>query len=143
MEYTWNKVHFLKRILNFFKDVFRELKIKIDDFNLKRFEKKMKRLRPELLSFWYEEQEEKIRKEYEEEFETLQFELYEARKNLSESKKNTDYWKGKYEGVSEIQDKVREQLITKIETSSVDKGKLKEQVKQLKEEQKDEQQNSN
>jgi len=135
MKYTWNKVPFYKRVFNFF----RELRLRISDRSIKRFEKKMKRLKPELLLSWYEDQEEKIRKEYEEELENLQYDLYETKKKLSESKKNTDYWKGKYEGVSETQDKVREQLITKIETSSVDKGKLKEQVKQLKEEAKDEQ----
>ena len=104
------------------------------DKKLKRFEKKMKLLKPEILLSWYETQENSIRLEYEEEIEKLQDELFDTKQKLLESRKNSDFWKGKYEGVTETQDKVREQLITKIETSSVDKGKLKEQVKQLKDE---------
>lgn len=104
------------------------------DRKLKRFEKKMKLLKPEILLSWYETQENSIRLEYEEEIEKLQDELFDTKQKLLESRKNSDFWKGKYEGVTETQDKVREQLITKIETSSVDKGKLKEQVKQLKDE---------
>jgi len=104
------------------------------NLRLKRFEKRMKKLKPDLLLSWYDTQEESIRKEYDDEMERLHDEIQNLKEELKESRKKSDFWKGKYEGVSETQDKINEQLITKIETSSVDKGKLKEQVKQLKDE---------
>ena len=108
-----------------------------NNLKIKHFEAKMKKLKPQLLLSWYDTQEENIRKEYEEEMEKLHDEIYELKQDLAESKRNASLWQGKYEGVIETQDKVREQLITKVESNAEGKGKLKEQVKQLKDENKE------
>ena len=109
----------------------------IEKWRIQHFENKMKKLKPRLLLSWYDDQEDKIRKEYEEEMETLHNEIFNLKQELTKCKKEASLWQGKYEGVVETQDKVREQLITKIESNSADKGKLKEQVKQLKDENKE------
>lgn len=104
------------------------------DRKIKRFENKMKEMKPLLLSKWYDQQEEAIRKEYEEEMERLSNQIYSLQSDLKDSRRNAEYYKGKYEGVIETQDKVREQLISKVESNATDKGKLKQEVKQLKDE---------
>ena len=109
----------------------------INERKLKRFEQKMKEFKPALLSKWYDQQEENIRKEYEEEMERLENDIYKLQQDLKESRRSAEYYKGKYEGVIETQDKVREQLISKVESTATDKGKLKQEVKQLKDDAKD------
>ena len=110
----------------------------INDFKLKRFESKMKEYKPLLLSKWYDQQEEVIRKEYEAEMEKLESEVYSLQQDLKDTRRNAEYYKGKYEGVIETQDKVREQLISKVESTATDKGKLKQEVKHLKDDAKTE-----
>lgn len=104
----------------------------INDKKLKRLEKKIKEYKPLLLSKWYEQQDEQIRKEYEDAMEKLEFEVFSLKQELKESRRNAEYYKGKYEGVTETQDKVREQLISEVTATATDKGKLKQEVKQLK-----------
>ena len=110
----------------------------INEFKLKRFENKLRKLKPQILLRWYEGQENEIRDEYAEEMEKLHDEIFDLKQQLAESKRNANLWQGKYEGVIETQDKVREQLITKVEANAEGKGKLKEQVKQLKDDIKEE-----
>ena len=104
----------------------------INNRKLKRFENKMKEFKPQLLAKWYDQQEEDIRKEYEAEMERLGDEIFTLKQDLKESRKNAEYYKGKYEGVIETQNKVREQLISEVTATATDKGKLKQEVKQLK-----------
>lgn len=106
---------------------------KLRDWQLKRFEKKMKELKPQLLSNWHDSLEEQIRKEYEDELEKLGDQIYDLNRDLKELRNSRDYYKGKYEGVVEMQDKVQDKLINKIERSGTAKGQLKQEVKQLKE----------
>ena len=107
---------------------------KLGDWRLKRFEKQMKELKPQLLSKWHDSLEEQIRAEYEEELEKLSDQVYELNRDIKELRNSRDYYKGKYEGVVEMQDKVQDKLINKIEQSGTAKGQLKQEVKQLKEE---------
>lgn len=107
---------------------------KFNNWKLKRFEKKMKELKPQLLSKWHDALEEQIRSEYEEELEKLGDQVYELNRDIKELRNSRDYYKGKYEGVVEMQDKVQDKLINKIEQSGTAKGQLKQEVKKLKEE---------
>ena len=105
----------------------------LESRKLKKFELKMKELKPRLLTKWYEDQEEQIRKEYEDEMEKLSQQIYDLTRDIKELRNSRDYYKGKYEGVVEMQDKVQDKLINKIEQSGTVKGQLKQEVKQLKE----------
>ena len=109
----------------------------IEEFSkrkIKRFEKKMREMKPHLLNRWYEDQDERIRQEYEEEMDKRDATIYQLQRDLKEARNSRDYYKGKYEGVVEIQDKVQDKLINKIEKQGTTQGQLKQEVKQLKEE---------
>lgn len=110
---------------------------RINERKLKKFEKQLKEYKPQLLSKWYEQQEEEIRKEYAESMEKLEVENYSLKQELKDSRKSAEYYKGKYEGVVETQTKVRDQLISEVTATATDKGKLKQEVKQLKDNIKD------
>lgn len=105
-----------------------------EDRKLRKFERKMREMKPHLLNKWYEDQDEKIRQEYEEEMDRRDATIYQLQRDLKEVRNSRDYFKGKYEGVVEIQDKVQDKLINKIEKQSTTQGQLKQEVKQLKEE---------
>lgn len=106
---------------------------KLEHHRIKRFEKKMKELKPQLLSKWYSQLDDSIHKEYEEEMAKLHNQIFDLTQQLKETRNSRDYYKGKYEGVVEMQDKVQDKLINKIEQSGTAKGQLKQEVKQLKE----------
>lgn len=98
------------------------------------FEKRMKKMKPQLINRWYSSLEEQIRKEYEEELDKRGDQIYRLNQELKSLRNSRDYFKGKYEGVVEMQDKVQDKLINKIEQSGTVKGQLRQEVKQLKEE---------
>lgn len=101
-------------------------------WRLTKFEKKMKKLKPQLLSKWYDQQEEKIRLEYEEELDKSHMEVYELNQTVTKLSKERDNYKGKYEALCEQQDK----LLNKIEEANATKGELKQNTKQLQQENK-------
>lgn len=103
---------------------------KFYEWKLKRFEKKMKKLKPELLNRWYDKQEEQIRKEFEEELDRTHGEVYLKTQTIKELTKERDSYKYKYEAIVETQDK----LLNKVEKVNTDKGQLKQEVKQVKQE---------
>ena len=78
---------------------------KLNDRKLKRFEKKMRKTKPQLLSKWYAQLDESIHAEYEEEMERLQDQIQDLSRKLKDAQNSRDYYKGKYEGAVEIQDK--------------------------------------
>ena len=96
--------------------------------SLKRFEEQMRKYKPKLLEKWYEEQDEKIRKEYEDEIESLHADIFDLQRRLKTASSECSEYKHKYEAALETQ----EQLLNKVEKTSTDKGQLKQEVKQLK-----------
>lgn len=108
--------------------------VSLEDWHLRRFEKKMKRMKPKLLEKWYnsqyEEIESRLEKEYSEELDRAHTNEWDLSNKLKSSNRERDEYKHKYEAIQETQDK----LIEKVAKTSQDKGQFKQEVKQLKEE---------
>lgn len=108
----------------------------IEQLRVKHFENKMKKMKPRLLASWRASLEEELNKQYDETIEKLESTIIRLEKEKKEIVQSRDYFKGKYEGVKEAQEQVQDKLLTTVQHESTNKGQLKEQIKQLKEENK-------
>lgn len=100
----------------------------IENQRLKRVEKKIKKYKPYIINSW----KESIRKEYEEEIERLDNEVFRLNKVVAEEHRNMEYWHGKYDAQKEVYDGIKNNMIQKVESTAMKAGEQKEQIKNLK-----------
>lgn len=95
---------------------------------VKHFMKKMQKYKPEVLDLWREE----LEKEYADQFEHYENEIFRLNKVVAEEHRNMEYWHGKYDAQKEVYDGIKNNMVQKIESTAMKAGEQKEQIKNLK-----------
>jgi len=106
----------------------RNISEKLRDHRIKRYEKKLGKIRPDLMAKWYDEIEQKLANEYNEELERLGDKIYQLNSDVKDLSIKAQKAEAKYEEIKEE----RQELQEKIERLNEERGKLKTEKNQLK-----------
>lgn len=108
-----------------------ELRYKLSSWiyekSVARHQKLIEKWKPEVVNKITEEVNKKLQMQWENEYETLQDDLYKSNQLLKKAKTDIETLKIKYEESQRVEDK----LINKVETVSSSKGKIAEQKSNL------------
>ena len=96
----------------------------INIIRLRHFEKTVKKYKPKLLDSW--------EKEFNNEFEKLDDEIFRLKKVIADERHNAEYWHGKYDALDKVYNGVKDNIIKKVEDNAMKAGEQKEQIRNLK-----------
>lgn len=89
-------------------------------YKMKRFEKKLQKWRPDLINTWKDNIEQKFQKEYNEEIEKLNDQVFDLNKEVRELTHKLGHMTGRYEALKEREDT----LLGRVEKLNEKQGKL-------------------